>query len=108
MDFVGENCKENNVRILIVKTGLPGELLNALPAVHLLNTGLKAEIDWVVNSDSAVDLVAMALQLGATFVARSFSGDKEQLVPLIKAAIGHGGALRSTTGLALSPIDTWC
>ena len=46
----------------------------------------------VVNSDSAVDLVAMALQLGATFVARSFSGDKEQLVPLIKAAIGHGGA----------------
>ena len=46
----------------------------------------------VVNSDSAVDLVAMALQLGATFVARSFSGDKEQLVPLIKGAIGHGGA----------------
>jgi len=46
----------------------------------------------VVNSDSAVDLVAMALQLGATYVARSFSGDKEQLVPLIKGAIGHGGA----------------
>ena len=46
----------------------------------------------VVNSDSAVDLVAMALQLGATFVARSFSGDKAQLVPLIKGAIGHGGA----------------
>ena len=34
----------------------------------------------------------MALQLGATFVARSFSGDKEQLVPLIKAAIEHKGA----------------
>jgi 2-oxoglutarate ferredoxin oxidoreductase subunit beta len=46
----------------------------------------------VVNSDSAVDLVAMALQLGATFVARSFSGDKSQLVPLIKAAIVHPGA----------------
>ena len=45
-----------------------------------------------INSDSAVDLVAMALQLGATYVARSFSGDKEQLVPLIKGAIGHGGA----------------
>ena len=29
---------------------------------------------------------SMALQLGATFVARSFSGDKEQLVPLVKAA----------------------
>src|ERR1700733_12601433 len=46
----------------------------------------------LANSDNAIDLVAMALQLGATFVARSFSGDKEQLVPLIKAAIEHQGA----------------
>ncbi len=46
----------------------------------------------VVNADSPVDLVAMALQLGATFVARSFSGDKTQLVPIIKAAIEHRGA----------------
>ena len=45
-----------------------------------------------VNSDSPIDLVAMALQLGASFVARSFSGDKTQLVPLIKAAIQHKGA----------------
>lgn len=29
--------------------------------------------------------------MGATFVARSFSGDKHQLVPLIKAAISHPG-----------------
>jgi 2-oxoglutarate ferredoxin oxidoreductase subunit beta len=46
----------------------------------------------VINADSSIDLVAMALQLGATFVARSFSGDKTQLVPLIKAAIEHKGA----------------
>src|SRR5215831_2357068 len=46
----------------------------------------------VVNADAHIDLVAMALQLGATFVARSFSGDKEQLIPLIKAAIEHQGA----------------
>jgi 2-oxoglutarate/2-oxoacid ferredoxin oxidoreductase subunit beta len=45
-----------------------------------------------INNDSAVDLVGLALQLGASFVARSFSGDKAQLVPLIKAAMGHGGA----------------
>ena len=45
-----------------------------------------------VNNDSPIDLVGMALQLGATYVARGFSGDKEQLVPLIKGAIGHGGA----------------
>src|ERR687890_399237 len=46
----------------------------------------------LTNSDNAIDLVAMALQLGATFVARSFSGDKAQLVPIIKAAIEHQGA----------------
>ena len=46
----------------------------------------------VVNSDNAIDMVAIALQLGATFVARSFSGDKNQLVPLLKAAIEHQGA----------------
>jgi 2-oxoglutarate ferredoxin oxidoreductase subunit beta len=46
----------------------------------------------VVNSESPVDLVALALQLGATYVARSFSGDKAQLVPLIKGAMAHGGA----------------
>jgi 2-oxoglutarate ferredoxin oxidoreductase subunit beta len=45
-----------------------------------------------VNTDNAIDLVAMALQLGASFVARSFSGDKAQLVPIIKAAIEHRGA----------------
>jgi 2-oxoglutarate ferredoxin oxidoreductase subunit beta len=46
----------------------------------------------VANTDTAIDLVAMALQLGASYVARSFSGDKEQLVPLIKGAIRHRGA----------------
>src|ERR671912_1113297 len=46
----------------------------------------------VTNSDNAIDLVAIALQLGASFVARSFSGDKGQLVPLIKAAVEHQGA----------------
>jgi 2-oxoglutarate ferredoxin oxidoreductase subunit beta len=46
----------------------------------------------VINADNSIDLVAMALQLGATFVARSFSGDKAQMVPLIKAAIEHEGA----------------
>lgn len=45
-----------------------------------------------VNPDAPVDLVDMALQVGATFVARSFSGDKAQLVPLIKAAMHHRGA----------------
>ncbi len=44
-----------------------------------------------LNTDSPIDLVSMALVLGASFVARSFSGDKHQLVPLLKAAITHRG-----------------
>src|SRR5580700_6368071 len=46
----------------------------------------------LINSDSAIDMAGIALQLGATYVARSFSGDKDQLVPLIKGAIEHEGA----------------
>jgi 2-oxoglutarate ferredoxin oxidoreductase subunit beta len=45
-----------------------------------------------VNNEEPIDLVMLALQLNASFVARSFSGDKEQLVPLIRAAIAHRGA----------------
>ncbi len=43
------------------------------------------------NLYASIDLCATALQMGATFVARSFSGDKDQLVPLIKAGITHRG-----------------
>lgn len=43
------------------------------------------------NQFHPIDLVGMAIELGASFVARSFSGDKTQLVPLIKAALSHKG-----------------
>lgn len=43
------------------------------------------------NVSPPIDGVLLALTLGATFVARSFSGDKEQLVPLIKAGLQHPG-----------------
>ncbi len=43
------------------------------------------------NNDSPLDLVGMAMLVGATFVGRSFSGDKEQLVPLIMAGMAHPG-----------------
>src|SRR5438046_6483039 len=45
----------------------------------------------VTNTDNAIDMVGIALQLGASFVGRSFSGDKKQLVPIVKAAIEHRG-----------------
>ncbi|HEV2953812.1 MAG TPA: 2-oxoacid:ferredoxin oxidoreductase subunit beta [Candidatus Dormibacteraeota bacterium] len=44
-----------------------------------------------VNSFPPIDPCAVALTLGCTFVARSFSGDGKQLVPLIKAALAHRG-----------------
>ena len=43
------------------------------------------------NQQEPIDPVSTALSLGATYIARSFSGDKEQLVPLIKGAIKHSG-----------------
>lgn len=44
-----------------------------------------------VNLFEAIDLASLAIELGATFVAQSFSGDKTQLIPLIKAAMSHPG-----------------
>ena len=46
----------------------------------------------IANTDSPVDMASLALLLGATYVGRSFSGDKRQLVPLIKGALAHQGA----------------
>jgi 2-oxoglutarate ferredoxin oxidoreductase subunit beta len=46
----------------------------------------------MANQDEAIDLVSLAILMGATFVGRSFSGDKQQMVPLIKAAMAHKGA----------------
>jgi 2-oxoglutarate ferredoxin oxidoreductase subunit beta len=45
-----------------------------------------------INTDAPVDTVSLALLMGASYVARSFSGDKHQLIPLVKAAIAHQGA----------------
>ncbi len=45
-----------------------------------------------LNSFENIDLCALALQLGCNFVARSFSGDAKQLVPLIEAAFQHNGS----------------
>ncbi|MCO6495486.1 MAG: 2-oxoacid:ferredoxin oxidoreductase subunit beta [Bacteroidetes bacterium] len=44
-----------------------------------------------VNPYPPIDLASLAIELGASFVAQSFSGDKDQLIPLLKAAINHPG-----------------
>lgn len=45
----------------------------------------------LANAQEPIDPVSTALSLGATYIARSFSGDKEQLVPLLKGALMHRG-----------------
>jgi 2-oxoglutarate ferredoxin oxidoreductase subunit beta len=47
----------------------------------------------VVSDLPAIDLCALAIELGASFVARSFSGDKKQLLALLKAAVAHRGTV---------------
>ena len=47
----------------------------------------------VVNDLPPIDMCALAIELGATFVARSFSGDKKQLLSLLKAALSHRGTV---------------
>jgi 2-oxoglutarate ferredoxin oxidoreductase subunit beta len=47
--------------------------------------------DGTLNPFQSIDLIGLALELGATFVGRSFSGDKTQLVPLLQAALSHPG-----------------
>jgi 2-oxoglutarate ferredoxin oxidoreductase subunit beta len=45
----------------------------------------------VVNDLPPIDTCALAIQLGASFVARSFSGDKKQLLSILKASLSHRG-----------------
>jgi len=47
----------------------------------------------VINDLPAIDICALAIQLGATFLGRSFSGDKKQLLAMLKAAIAHNGTV---------------
>ncbi len=47
----------------------------------------------VINDLPGIDTCALAIQLGATFVGRSFSGDKKQLLSMLKVAIAHKGTV---------------
>jgi 2-oxoglutarate ferredoxin oxidoreductase subunit beta len=47
----------------------------------------------VINDLPPIDTCSLAIQLGATFVGRSFSGDKKQLLAMLKAAISHNGTV---------------
>jgi 2-oxoglutarate ferredoxin oxidoreductase subunit beta len=73
---------------IIEDNGVYGLTKGQFSATADLGSKLKT---GVVNDLPAVDTCAMAIELGATFVARSFSGDKRQLTAILKAAISHRG-----------------
>jgi 2-oxoglutarate ferredoxin oxidoreductase subunit beta len=77
-----------NMTYIVENNGVYGLTKGQFSATS--DKGSKAK-KGAVNTDEAIDLVGIALQLGATYVARSFSGDKAQLVPLIKGALRHPG-----------------
>jgi 2-oxoglutarate ferredoxin oxidoreductase subunit beta len=52
--------------------------------------GSKAK-SGVMNDLPAIDVCAMAIELGCNFVARSFAGDPKQMIALLKASLGHRG-----------------
>lgn len=79
-----------NLRVVYVveNNGVYGLTKGQFSATADLGAKLKT---GVVNDLPAIDTCALAVQLGATFVARSFSGDKRQLAALLAAAIAHRG-----------------
>lgn len=75
---------------IIEDNGVYGLTKGQFSATADLGSKLKT---GVINELPPIDTCALAVQLGATFVARSFSGDKKQLLTLLKAAIAHKGTV---------------
>ena len=75
---------------IIEDNGVYGLTKGQFSATADLGSRLKT---GVVNDLPAIDTCALAIQLGATFVGRSFSGDKKQLLSMLKAALAHKGTV---------------
>jgi 2-oxoglutarate ferredoxin oxidoreductase subunit beta len=73
---------------IIEDNGVYGLTKGQFSATADLGAKLK---NGVVNDLPPIDTCSLAIQLGATFVGRSFSGDKKQLLTMLKAAIAHNG-----------------
>ncbi len=73
---------------IIEDNGVYGLTKGQFSATADLGSKLKT---GVANQLPPIDTCALAIQLGATYVARSFSGDKKQLLALLKGAIAHNG-----------------
>ena len=86
--FVHAARRQLNIVYIVENNGTYGLTKGQFSATNDLESKSKYGED---NLFPSIDLASMAIQLGASFVARSFSGDKDQLVPLLKAAMKHKG-----------------
>jgi len=86
--FVHAIRRNLNITYIIMNNGCYGLTKGQDSATADVGSKSKSGIE---NLYSAIDMAGLALELGATFIARSFSGDKEQLIPLIQAALSHPG-----------------
>ncbi|MDP9014613.1 MAG: 2-oxoacid:ferredoxin oxidoreductase subunit beta [Pseudomonadota bacterium] len=86
--FVHAIRRDVNMLYLIENNGVYGLTKGQFSASADIGTKAKR---GDVNLTQPIDPVLLALSLGATFVARGFSGDKAQLVPLIQAGMRHNG-----------------
>ena len=75
---------------IIENNGVYGLTKGQFSATADLGSKLKT---GVVNDLTPIDCCTMAIELGATFVARSFSGDKKQLQAILRAATAHRGTV---------------
>jgi 2-oxoglutarate ferredoxin oxidoreductase subunit beta len=75
---------------IIEDNGVYGLTKGQFSATADLGSKLKS---GVINDLPPIDTCALAIELGATFVGRSFSGDKKQLLAMLKAAIAHRGTV---------------
>src|SRR5690242_11961372 len=75
---------------IIEDNGVYGLTKGQFSATADLGSKLKT---GVINDLPPIDTCALAIQMGATFVGRSFSGDKRQLHSMLKAAIAHRGTV---------------
>tara|TARA_B100000029_G_scaffold515942_1_gene625666 strand:+ start:826 stop:1881 length:1056 start_codon:yes stop_codon:yes gene_type:complete len=86
--FIHAARRQLNLVYIVENNGTYGLTKGQFSATNDLDSKSKYGED---NLFAPIDLCSMAIQLGAGFVARSFSGDRRQLVPLIKAAMKYKG-----------------
>ena len=77
-----------NMLYIVANNGTYGLTKGQLSATADLGSITKAGDESLYDN---IDMASLAIELGASFVARSFSGDKQQLIPLIQAGLTHKG-----------------